>query len=98
MGIPEGDIAVELDDDVLTVSGRRERTSEHSNERFYRFERRSGTFSRSVTLPAGVNEADIEADYTNGVLEIRVPKPEEQKPRRIQIGSRGAIEGESTRT
>ncbi|MGH3091306.1 MAG: Hsp20/alpha crystallin family protein [Gaiellaceae bacterium] len=97
-GIPEGDIAVELDDDVLTVSGRRERTSEHSNERFYRFERRSGTFSRSMTLPAGVNEADIEADYTNGVLEIRVPKPEEQKPRRSQIGSRGAIEGESTRT
>lgn len=97
-GIPEGDIAVELDDDVLTVSGRRERTSEHSNERFYRFERRSGTFSRRVTLPAGVNEADIEADYTNGVLEIRVPKPEEQKPRRIQIGSRGAIEGASTRT
>ena len=96
-GIPEGDIAVELDDDVLTVSGRRERTVEHSSERFYRFERRSGTFSRSVTLPAGVSEEDIRADYTNGVLEIRVPKPEEQKPRRIQIGSRGAIEGESTR-
>jgi HSP20 family protein len=96
-GIPEGDIAVELDDDVLTVSGRRERTAEHSSERFYRFERRSGTFSRSVTLPAGVSEEDIRADYTNGVLEIRVPKPEEQKPRRIQIGSRGAIEGESTR-
>ncbi|MGH3029904.1 MAG: Hsp20/alpha crystallin family protein [Gaiellaceae bacterium] len=96
-GIPEDQIAVELDDNVLTVSGQRERTSEHSTERFYRFERRSGTFSRSVTLPAGVNEEDIKADYTNGVLEIRVPKPEEQKPRRIQIGSQGAIEGESTR-
>ena len=96
-GIPEGDIAVELDDDVLTVSGRRERSAEHSSERFYRFERRSGTFSRSVTLPAGVNEEDIKADYTNGVLEIRVPKPAEQKPRRIPIGSQGAIEGESTR-
>jgi HSP20 family protein len=96
-GIAEDEIAVELEDNVLTVSGRRERTSEHSSDRFYRFERRFGTFSRSVTLPAGVNEQDIQADYTNGVLEIRVPKPEEQKPRRIQIGSQGAIEGESTR-
>ena len=83
---------------MLTVSGERDRTSEHSSERFYRFERRFGTFSRSVTLPAGVNEQDIKADYTNGVLEVRVPKPEEQKPKRIQIGSQGAIEGSSKRT
>ena len=97
-GIAEDKIAVELDDNVLTVSGERDRTSEHSSERFYRFERRFGTFSRSVTLPAGVNEQDIKADYTNGVLEVRVPKPEEQKPKRIQIGSQGAIEGSSKRT
>jgi HSP20 family protein len=96
-GIQEDQIAVELDDNVLTVSGQRERKSEHSDERFYRFERRFGTFSRSVTLPAGVSEEDIKADYTNGVLEIRVPKPEEQKPKRIQIGSQGPIEGKSTR-
>jgi HSP20 family protein len=96
-GIPEDKIAVELDDNVLTVSGERERTQEHSSERFYRFERRHGTFSRSVTLPAGVTENDIAANYKDGVLEIRVPKPEEQKPKRIQIGAQGAIEGKSTR-
>jgi HSP20 family protein len=96
-GIAEDEIAVELDDNVLTVSGRRERTSDHSSERFYRFERRFGTFSRSVTLPAGVSEGDVKADYTHGVLEIHVPKPEEQKPKRIQIGSQGAIEGSSSR-
>ncbi len=96
-GIPEEKISVELNDDLLTVSAERERTDEHKGENLYRFERRFGTFSRSVTLPAGVDEEDIKADYTNGVLEIRVPKPEEQKPRRIQIGSQGAIEGESTR-
>jgi HSP20 family protein len=96
-GIAEDDIAVELDDNVLTVSGKRERTSEHSNDRFYRFERRFGTFSRSVTLPAGVNEEDIQANYANGVLEVRVPKPEEPKPKRIQVGSQGAIEGKSRR-
>ena len=97
-GIPEDKIAVELDDNVLTVSGERERTQEHSGDRFYRFERRYGTFSRSVTLPSGVNEESIKADYKDGVLEVRVPKPEEPKPRKIQIGSgQGAIEGKSTR-
>jgi HSP20 family protein len=96
-GIPEEKIAVELEDNVLTVSGERERTKEGSDDRFYRFERRFGQFSRSVTLPTGVKEGDIKANYKDGVLEIRVPKPEEQKPKRIQIGSHGAIEGKSTR-
>jgi HSP20 family protein len=97
-GIPEDKIAVELDDSVLTVSGERERTKEHSSDRFYRFERRFGQFSRSVTLPAGIKEDDIKADYKDGVLAVRVPKPEEQKPKRIRIGTQGAIEGKSTRT
>jgi HSP20 family protein len=96
-GIPEDKIAVELEDNVLTVSGERERTQEHSNDRFYRFERRYGSFSRSVTLPTGVNEDSIQADYSGGVLEVRIPKPEEQKPKRIQIGSQDAIEGKSIR-
>jgi HSP20 family protein len=96
-GIPEDKVAVELDDNVLTVTGERERTQEHTNERFYRYERRFGQFSRSVTLPAGVKEDDIKADYRDGILEIRVPKPEEQKPKRIQIGSQDAIEGKATR-
>ena len=96
-GIPEDKVAVELDDNVLTVSGERERASEHSSDRFYRFERRFGSFSRSVTLPQGVQEDAIKATYENGVLEVRVPKPEEPKPKRIQIGAQGAIEGTSTR-
>jgi HSP20 family protein len=96
-GIPEDKIAVELEDNILTVTGERERTQEHSNDRFYRFERRYGSFSRSVTLPTGVSEDSIQADYRDGVLEVRVPKPEEQKPKRIQIGSQEAIEGKSTR-
>ena len=98
-GIPEEKIAVELDDNVLTVSGERERAQETSGDRFYRYERRFGTFSRSVTLPQGVNEEAIKAEYRDGVLEVRVPKPEEQKPRRIQVGTSGqkTIEGSGTR-
>jgi HSP20 family protein len=96
-GIEEEKISVEVDDSVLTVSGEREKTDEYSGERFYRFERRYGTFQRSVTLPAGADESKIKAAYTNGVLEVRVPKPEEAKPKRIQIGDKGAIEGEAKR-
>lgn len=52
-------------------------------------ERSFGRFSRSLTLPEGVNADAISASFRNGVLSVRVPKPEERKPRRIQIGARG---------
>jgi HSP20 family protein len=99
-GISQNDISVELNDNVLTVSGQRERKHEVSKDTYYRFERRFGAFSRSVTLPAGVSEDDISATYENGVLEVRVPKPEEQKPRRIQVGAGAgakSIEGKGSR-
>ena len=85
-GIPEESISIEAQDDTLTVTATREKTAEESGDRFYRFERRYGTFSRAVGLPAGVDDAKIAATYENGVLEVRVPKPEEAKPRRIQLG------------
>ncbi|MGL6278550.1 MAG: Hsp20/alpha crystallin family protein, partial [Gaiella sp.] len=74
-------------DDTLTVTATREKTEEESGDRFFRFERRYGTFSRAVGLPAGVDEAKIAASYVDGVLEVRVPKPEEAKPRKIQLGT-----------
>jgi HSP20 family protein len=85
-GIPEDKIAVEVEDGALTVSGERERSQEAESDRFYRFERRFGSFTRTVGLPQGVTEEAIKADYRDGVLEIRVQKPEQPKPRRIQIG------------
>jgi HSP20 family protein len=96
-GIPEDKIAVEFDDGSLTVSGERERAEEVKNDSFYRYERRFGSFSRTVGLPQGVTEDDVNADYRDGVLEITVKKPEAPKPRRIQVGSgeRSTIEGTS---
>jgi HSP20 family protein len=85
-GIPEDKISIELEDNALTVSGERERTKEVSDERFYRFERRFGSFSRTIGLPQNVSEDQVKADYRDGVLEVRVAKPETPKPRRIQIG------------
>ena len=97
-GISEDKIAVELEDNALTVSGERERSEEVSGERFYRYERRFGSFSRTIGLPQGTDEGSINAKYADGVLEIHVAKPEEPKPRRIQIGggSQATIEGSTS--
>jgi HSP20 family protein len=85
-GIPRDKISVELEDGALTVSAERERTDEVKEDRFYRFERRFGTFSRTIALPQGTTDQAIKADYNDGVLEVRVAKPEQPQPRRIEIG------------
>ncbi len=96
-GIPEENIAIEFEEGTLTVSAERERSDEVSKERFYRFERRYGSFSRSIGLPQGVTEGDIRADYKDGVLELHVTKPKAPEPRKIQIGKgeKATIEGKA---
>jgi HSP20 family protein len=86
-GLSEDEISIEVADDTLTVTGERRRATEEQGDRFFRFERRYGSFSRAVGLPASVDDSKIVAGYKDGVLEVRVPKPEEAKPRRIQLGS-----------
>jgi HSP20 family protein len=92
-GIPEDSIAIEVSEGTLTVSGERQKVEEVSEDRYYRFERRFGAFSRAVGLPQGIDESKIAASYRDGVLEVRVPKPEEQKPRKISLQK--TIEGSS---
>ena len=97
-GIPQDKISVEFDDGALTVSAERERSQEVSDERFYRFERRFGSFARTIALPQGVTDEHINADYEDGVLEVHVRKPEQTKPRRIPLGGteQATIEGSAT--
>ena len=106
-GLAEGDVNIEVQDNTLTISG--ERTAEHEqHERgFYRIERAFGSFNRSLTLPDGVDPDRIEASFSHGVLEVRIPKPEARKPRRIAIsasangngnGTPAAVEGSATET
>ena len=92
-GIPEHVISIEVSDSTLTISAERQKTEEVVEDRYYRFERRFGTFSRAVGLPQGVDESAISASYHDGVLEVRVPKPEEQKPRKISLSQ--TVEGNS---
>jgi HSP20 family protein len=89
-GIPQDKISVEVEDGALTVSAARERTEEPDDDRYRRFERRFGSFARTVGLPQGVSEDSIAASYADGVLEIRVPKPEQAKPKRIEIAVAGS--------
>ena len=88
-GIPQDKVSVEVEEGALTVSAERERTQEVSQERFHRFERRFGSFSRTVGLPQGVSEDDIKASYADGVLQIHVPKPVQPKPKRIEVALGG---------
>ena len=95
-GIPEDRISIEFEDGALTVSAERARTQQTENDTFYRFERRFGTFTRTLGLPQGIKDSDISASSNDGVLEIHVTKPEETKPQRIKIGvgsSPATIEG-----
>jgi HSP20 family protein len=84
-GVSQEDVQIELEDTVLTVSGERKSDHEAKGEGFYRVERAFGAFSRSLTLPKGVDPEAIAAQFTDGVLEVRIPKPEQRKPRRIAI-------------
>jgi HSP20 family protein len=97
-GLSEADVKIEVTDDVLTLSGERRFEHEAREEGFYRLERGAGAFSRSLTLPDGVDAGAIEASFVRGVLEVRIPKPEQRKPRRVEIAvgdsaAQPAIEG-----
>ncbi len=84
-GLGDGDVNIQLEDNVLTISGERKAEREDQQEGYYRLERAFGSFSRSLTLPDGVNPDGIEAHFDRGVLEISIPKPEQKKPRTVQI-------------
>ena len=92
-GLSEDDVEIEIKDNVLTVSGERQAEHEEKGEGFHRVERSFGRFARSLSLPRGVDADKVQAGFSDGVLEVRIPKPEETKPRRIQIsGAHPTIE------
>jgi HSP20 family protein len=100
-GLSDEDVNVQLQDSVLTVSGERKAENDQQQEGYYRLERAFGAFSRSLTLPEGVNPDGVSARFDRGVLEITIPKPEQKKPRQVRISVSGAddaktIEGNAT--
>ena len=91
-GVSEDDVKIELDDNVLTVSGERKAEHTESKAGYRRVERASGSFRRSLTLPEGVDADAVSASFDKGVLEIHIPKPEQRKARTIQIAPKATIE------
>jgi HSP20 family protein len=95
-GLRREDVNIEVNDGTLTISGERKDEHEEKADGYYRVERSFGGFSRTLTLPKGIEAEGITADFADGVLEVRIPKPEERKPHRIEIGERSderSIEG-----
>ena len=82
------------------VVAERKAAHEESKEGYYRVERTYGSFSRTLTLPEGVDADRISASFDRGVLEVRIPKPEQRKPRKVAISVDGSgaptIEGSET--
>jgi HSP20 family protein len=95
-GLSEDDVTIEVQDGTLTVTGERHEEDRKDGTGWYRFERSFGKFSRTLTLPEGVDPDGITAEFKSGVLEVRIPKPEQRKPRRVEIkagGGKPALEG-----
>jgi HSP20 family protein len=89
-GMTEADVTIEVENDVLTISGERKTELEDKHEGFYRLERTSGAFSRALTLPEGLDPEAVTATFANGVLEVRFPKPVQAQPHRVTIAVGGA--------
>jgi HSP20 family protein len=90
-GMDPDDIQMEVEDNVLTIKGERRFEEKVDEERYYRVERRFGSFQRSLALPQGVKAEEISAAYDDGILTVTVPKVEEEKPKRIEIKAQKTV-------
>jgi HSP20 family protein len=84
-GVDKDHIRVDLEDRVLTISGERSHEDEVKEGNYYRKERSYGKFQRAFTLPAGLDPDKVDAEYKDGVLRVMIPKPEENKPKKIEV-------------
>ncbi|TNF45596.1 Hsp20/alpha crystallin family protein, partial [bacterium] len=84
-GIARDEVDISLKDDTLTIKGEKKQEKEEKDENRYYVERSYGSFSRTLTLPSKVNAEGVEARFQDGVLEIYLPKAEEEKIKEIQV-------------
>ncbi len=95
-GMDPADIQIEVEDNVLTIKGERRFDEKVDEERYYRVERRFGSFQRSLALPQGVKSDEIDASYDEGILTVTVPKAEQEKPKRIEVQARKTVEAKKS--
>ncbi|HKY36685.1 MAG TPA: Hsp20/alpha crystallin family protein [Polyangiaceae bacterium] len=87
-GVAEKDLQVQLTDNRLSISGKRESEKTEQNETFYTTERSYGSFTRSFMLPEGIDADKAHAQLKNGVLSVAIPKRPETQPRKINVSSK----------
>jgi len=90
-GMKKDEIHVSVVGNTLTISGERKAEAEVKEEDYYRCELCYGKFSRSISLPAGVDTGRVDASYENGILEITLPKAEAAKPKRVTVKAKTAV-------
>ncbi|HJR77215.1 MAG TPA: Hsp20/alpha crystallin family protein [Nitrospiraceae bacterium] len=83
--IKKDEVKVTVEDGVLTIQGERNREKEEKGKKYHRVERSYGRFIRSFTLPDSVDAAAVKAEYTEGVLNLHLPKSEQAKPKQIEV-------------
>jgi HSP20 family protein len=88
-GLQEKDLDVTITGNRLTVAGKREEEQENKSDRYYAYERNYGSFSRSFTLPDGVEADKLAASLEHGVLSIVVPKKPEVQPKKVPVKAEG---------
>jgi len=84
-GMEAKDINVQVHGNTVTLSGQRKEEKEEKAKTYHRVERRSGSFSRTLSLPGNVNEDEVAADYIKGVLTVKLPKCEEAKTKKVNV-------------
>ena len=84
-GVKDGDIAIQVNGNRLTISGKRESEEKKQTDTYYTYERSYGSFSRTFTLPDGADIQLARADLKDGVLSVIVPKKPEQLPKTIEV-------------
>lgn len=84
-GIDEKNVDVEIEGGVLTIKGERNAEKETEEKGYRRVERSYGSFLRAFTLPPSVEPEKVSATFTNGLLEVHLPKKEGAKPRSIKV-------------
>lgn len=94
-GVRDENVSIEVENGLLTISGERKAEHERNERAFYRVERAFGPFQRQLTMPEGIDPDAVSAHFDRGVLSVRIPKPEQVKPRKVSIGT-GAADDKPT--
>jgi HSP20 family protein len=84
-GVEKDQISVEVKDGILSLRGERKFEKEVKEESYHRIERAYGSFQRSFSLPVSVDQEKVTAKFKDGVLEVKLPKKEQAKPKQIKV-------------